>query len=90
MDRDLKVRRPGAGLGMMLGTKFSLLCVFLFVQSNSNTTFSLAALCEGGTRSQAATTFFCLLVLKKQKALHLHQSAPYEEIFATPGPMFYD
>ncbi|XP_044067472.1 double-strand-break repair protein rad21-like protein 1 isoform X2 [Siniperca chuatsi] len=59
-------------------------------QSNSDTTFSLEALCEGGTRSQAATTFFCLLVLKKQKALHLHQSAPYEDILATPGPKFYD
>ncbi|XP_070767243.1 double-strand-break repair protein rad21-like protein 1 [Enoplosus armatus] len=59
-------------------------------QSNSDTTFSLDALCEGGTRSQAATTFFCLLVLKKQKALHLHQRAPYEDIFASPGPKFYD
>ncbi|XP_040009021.1 double-strand-break repair protein rad21-like protein 1 isoform X2 [Xiphias gladius] len=59
-------------------------------QSNSNTTFSLEALCEGSTRSQTATTFFCLLVLKKQQALHLHQSAPYEDIFATPGPKFYN
>ncbi|XP_038578218.1 double-strand-break repair protein rad21-like protein 1 isoform X1 [Micropterus salmoides] len=59
-------------------------------QGNRDTTFSLEALCEGGTRSQAATTFFCLLILKKQKALHLHQSAPYEDIFATPGPKFYD
>ncbi|KAM7405109.1 hypothetical protein PAMP_012394 [Pampus punctatissimus] len=30
-------------------------------QSNSDTTFSLEALCAGSTRSQAATTFFCLL-----------------------------
>ncbi|KAM9351023.1 double-strand-break repair protein rad21-like protein 1 [Symphorus nematophorus] len=59
-------------------------------QSNSDTTFSLQALCEGVTRSQAAATFLSLLVLKKQKALHLHQSAPYEDIFATPGPKFYD
>ncbi|XP_041802585.1 double-strand-break repair protein rad21-like protein 1 [Chelmon rostratus] len=60
------------------------------MKSNNGTTFSLEALCEGGTRSQAATTFFCLLVLKNQKALDLHQSAPYEDIFATPGPNFGD
>ncbi|XP_034551590.1 double-strand-break repair protein rad21-like protein 1 [Notolabrus celidotus] len=59
-------------------------------QSNSNTSFSLEALCEGGTRWSAATTFFCFLVLKKQRALDLCQRAPYEDIFATPGPQFYD
>ncbi|XP_036959811.1 double-strand-break repair protein rad21-like protein 1 [Acanthopagrus latus] len=58
--------------------------------NTSDTRFSLEALCEGGTRSQAAATFFCLLVLKKQNALHLHQSAPYEDIFVTPGPNFCD
>ncbi|XP_070824946.1 double-strand-break repair protein rad21-like protein 1 [Chaetodon trifascialis] len=58
------------------------------MKSNNDTTLSLEALCEGGTRSQAATTFFCLLVLKHQKALDLHQRAPYEDIFATPGPNF--
>ncbi|KAF1390147.1 hypothetical protein PFLUV_G00055090 [Perca fluviatilis] len=59
-------------------------------QSNSVTTFSLEALCEGSTRLQAATTFFCLLVLKKQEALHLSQRAPYEDILLTPGPKFYN
>ncbi|XP_059188239.1 double-strand-break repair protein rad21-like protein 1 [Centropristis striata] len=59
-------------------------------QSNSDSTFSLQALCKGVTRPQAATTFFCLLVLKKQNTLHLHQRAPYEDILATPGPKFYD
>ncbi|XP_071333166.1 double-strand-break repair protein rad21-like protein 1 [Trachinotus anak] len=58
--------------------------------SNSDITFSLEALCKGSSRSQAASTFFCLLVLKKQQALHLHQSAPYEDIFATPGPTFHN
>ncbi|XP_073326993.1 double-strand-break repair protein rad21-like protein 1 [Pagrus major] len=60
------------------------------LKSNSDTRFSLEALCEGGSRSQAAATFFCLLVLKKQKVLQLHQSAPYEDIFVTPGPKFCD
>nr|XP_020467499.1 double-strand-break repair protein rad21-like protein 1 isoform X2 [Monopterus albus] len=58
-------------------------------QSNSGTMFSLEALCEGGTRSHAATTFFSLLVLKKQQVIHLDQRAPYEDIIVTPGPMFY-
>ncbi|XP_027144621.1 double-strand-break repair protein rad21-like protein 1 isoform X1 [Larimichthys crocea] len=62
----------------------------IHAQRNSDTTFSLEALCKGATRSQAAATFFCLLVLNKQSALHLHQRAPYEDILATPGPKFYD
>ncbi|CAB1455119.1 unnamed protein product [Pleuronectes platessa] len=60
------------------------------LKSSGETTFSLEALCEGGSRSQAATTFFCLLVLKKEQALHLQQSAAYQDILATPGPKFYD
>ncbi|XP_069560278.1 double-strand-break repair protein rad21-like protein 1 [Brachyistius frenatus] len=58
--------------------------------SISDPTFSLEALCEGSTRSQAATTFFCLLVLKKQQVLQLHQSAPYGDIIVTPAPKFYE
>ncbi|CAG6021783.1 unnamed protein product [Menidia menidia] len=58
-------------------------------QSGSEPCFSLKALCDGGTRSQAAATFLCLLVLRKQQALHLQQAAPYEDILATPGPTFY-
>ncbi|XP_024860255.1 double-strand-break repair protein rad21-like protein 1 isoform X2 [Kryptolebias marmoratus] len=57
-------------------------------QSSRDPTFSLQALCEGSTRSQAATTFLCLLVLKKQESIHLHQSAPYQDIRVTPGPKF--
>ncbi|XP_058499772.1 double-strand-break repair protein rad21-like protein 1 isoform X1 [Solea solea] len=60
------------------------------LKTNSDATFSVKALCAGSTRFQAANTFFCLLVLKKQQALHLHQSAPYEDIVVTPGPKFYD
>ncbi|XP_020314488.1 double-strand-break repair protein rad21 homolog isoform X2 [Oncorhynchus kisutch] len=61
----------------------------LKIQS-SNTMFSLKTLCESNSRSQAAATFFCLLVLKKQQALDLHQSEPYADIMATPGPRFYE
>ncbi|KAJ3586179.1 hypothetical protein NHX12_012580 [Muraenolepis orangiensis] len=52
-------------------------------------TFRLRALCEGGTRSQVAVNFFCLLALNKEEALDLHQSAPYGDITATPGPRFH-
>ncbi|KAM9505012.1 double-strand-break repair protein rad21 homolog isoform 1-T2 [Salvelinus alpinus] len=61
----------------------------LKIQS-SNGMFSLKTLCERNSRSQAAATFFCLLVLKKQQALDLHQSEPYADIIATPGPRFYE
>ncbi|KAK0145941.1 Double-strand-break repair protein rad21 [Merluccius polli] len=59
------------------------------LKTQSVDTFSLQALCEGGARSHAAATFFCLLVLKKEQALDLHQSAPYGDITATPGPRFH-
>ncbi|XP_022043010.2 double-strand-break repair protein rad21-like protein 1 [Acanthochromis polyacanthus] len=57
-------------------------------RSSSDSTFSLQELCEGGSRSWAANTFLCFLFLSKQRTLHLHQRAPYEDIFATPGPKF--
>lgn len=56
--------------------------------SRSNTMFSLQTLCERNSRSQTSATFFCLLVLKKQQALDLHQSEPYADIIATPGLRF--
>ncbi|XP_004071002.1 double-strand-break repair protein rad21-like protein 1 isoform X2 [Oryzias latipes] len=58
-------------------------------QTSSDPTFSLKSLCQGSTRAQAAAIFFSFLVLKKQQALHLHQSVPYKDILATPGPTFY-
>uniref|UniRef100_A0A8D3AQY1 Rad21/Rec8-like protein C-terminal eukaryotic domain-containing protein n=1 Tax=Scophthalmus maximus TaxID=52904 RepID=A0A8D3AQY1_SCOMX len=61
----------------------------LDIRTSHVTSFSLQTLCEGNTRSQAAATFFCLLVLKKQQALQLHQSAPYQDVRASPGPTFY-
>ena len=57
--------------------------------SSSNAMFSLLTLCEGSNRSQAAATFFCLLVLKKQQALSLHQNGPYTDVTVTPGPRFH-
>ncbi|KAF7210308.1 double-strand-break repair protein rad21-like protein 1 isoform X1 [Nothobranchius furzeri] len=58
-------------------------------QSSRDPIFSVQAFCEGNNRSQAANTFFCFLVLTKQQAIQLHQSAPYQDISVTPGPRFY-
>ncbi|XP_039519697.1 double-strand-break repair protein rad21-like protein 1 isoform X2 [Pimephales promelas] len=57
--------------------------------SSPNASYSLHALCESSSRSYVAAMFFCLLVLKKQQLLDLHQSAPYSDIIATPGPLFH-
>lgn len=65
---------------------FSKIPPFWFVQSDRDATFSLKSLCDGVTRSQAAKTFFCLLVLSKQQRLHLQQDGPYKDILVKPGP----
>ncbi|EPY75087.1 hypothetical protein CB1_001812006 [Camelus ferus] len=51
--------------------------------------FSLMNLCRNSDRKQAATKFYSFLVLKKQQAIELSQSAPYADIIATVGPMFH-
>ncbi|KAL2103327.1 hypothetical protein ACEWY4_000195 [Coilia grayii] len=50
--------------------------------------FNLQELCRGSSCSRAASMFYSLLVLQKQRAINLHQSAPYSAIVATPGPNF--
>ncbi|XP_029774463.1 double-strand-break repair protein rad21-like protein 1 [Suricata suricatta] len=51
--------------------------------------FSLMKLCSHSDRKQAAAKFYSFLVLKKQRAIELSQSAPYTDIVATVGPMFH-
>ncbi|XP_006207460.2 double-strand-break repair protein rad21-like protein 1 isoform X1 [Vicugna pacos] len=51
--------------------------------------FSLMNLCRNSDRKQAAAKFYSFLVLKKQQAIELSQSAPYADIIATVGPMFH-
>ncbi|XP_042835660.1 double-strand-break repair protein rad21-like protein 1 isoform X1 [Panthera tigris] len=51
--------------------------------------FSLMKLCRHSDRKQAAAKFYSFLVLKKQRAIELSQSAPYADIIATVGPMFH-
>ncbi|KAM4842492.1 double-strand-break repair protein rad21-like protein 1 isoform 2-T4 [Thomomys bottae] len=52
--------------------------------------FSLMELCKNSDRKQAAAKFYSFLVLKKQQAIELSQSAPYADIIATMGPRFHD
>ncbi|XP_057559682.1 double-strand-break repair protein rad21-like protein 1 isoform X2 [Hippopotamus amphibius kiboko] len=52
--------------------------------------FSLMKLCRNNDRKQAAAKFYSFLVLKKQRAIELSQSAPYADIIATVGPMFHN
>ncbi|XP_054323674.1 double-strand-break repair protein rad21-like protein 1 isoform X4 [Pongo pygmaeus] len=52
--------------------------------------FSLMKLCRNSDRKEAAAKFYSFLVLKKQRAIELSQSAPYADIIAMIGPMFYN
>ncbi|XP_047397096.1 double-strand-break repair protein rad21-like protein 1 [Sciurus carolinensis] len=51
--------------------------------------FSLMKLCRNSDRKRTAAKFYGFLVLKKQQAIELNQSAPYADIIATVGPMFH-
>ncbi|XP_056667966.1 double-strand-break repair protein rad21-like protein 1 isoform X2 [Monodelphis domestica] len=51
--------------------------------------FSLMELCRNNDQKQVAAKFYSFLVLKKQQAIELSQSAPYADIIATVGPMFH-
>nr|XP_023659981.1 double-strand-break repair protein rad21-like protein 1 isoform X4 [Paramormyrops kingsleyae] len=55
-------------------------------QSSGSTVFGLHELCKGCNRTMAATTFFCLLVLKKRGMLELHQDTPYADVVGTLRP----
>lgn len=51
--------------------------------------FSFLALCKDRNTKNAAAKFHCLLVLKKQLAVEVSQTAPYADIVVTMGPEFY-
>ncbi|XP_063064544.1 double-strand-break repair protein rad21-like protein 1 isoform X2 [Engraulis encrasicolus] len=56
--------------------------------SRPSAMYNLQELSQGYNRTQVASMFYSLLVLQKQRAINLHQSAPYCDIIATPGPNF--
>ncbi|XP_062931606.1 double-strand-break repair protein rad21-like protein 1 isoform X2 [Cynocephalus volans] len=51
--------------------------------------FNLMKLNRNSDQKQASIKFYGFLVLKKDQAIELSQSAPYADIIATVGPMFY-
>ncbi|XP_066442862.1 double-strand-break repair protein rad21-like protein 1 isoform X2 [Eleutherodactylus coqui] len=53
------------------------------------TSFSLQNLCKNNKRKQVSAKFYSLLVLKKQFAVKMTQSAPYDDITVLPGPRFH-
>ncbi|XP_069507030.1 double-strand-break repair protein rad21-like protein 1 isoform X2 [Ambystoma mexicanum] len=58
------------------------------MSSTGVVSFSLLELCKDNNRKQASAKFYSFLVLKKQSAIELSQSAPYADVIATAGPRF--
>lgn len=50
---------------------------------------SLLELCRNNNKKQAAAKFYSFLVLKKQQAIEVTQTNPYNDIIATAGPRFH-
>ncbi|KAJ8259956.1 hypothetical protein GJAV_G00175400 [Gymnothorax javanicus] len=75
----------------MLSKRAQDLLHFLRSQNSSGgaAVFSLSELTVNCSRMLASATFFSFLLLKKQKAVELHQDRPYADITATPGPTFH-
>ncbi|XP_063815201.1 double-strand-break repair protein rad21-like protein 1 isoform X4 [Pseudophryne corroboree] len=51
--------------------------------------FSLQKLCRNNKRKQVSGKFYSFLVLTKQSAIKMRQSAPYSDIIAIPGSRFH-
>ncbi|XP_073436888.1 double-strand-break repair protein rad21-like protein 1 isoform X2 [Dendrobates tinctorius] len=51
--------------------------------------FSFHNLCRNDKRKRVSTKFYSFLVLKKQSAIKMTQSAPYGDITVIPGPLFH-
>ncbi|EDV98802.1 GH13400 [Drosophila grimshawi] len=72
----------------VLNKRAAQLFVDVRVHFNNNDHLTLSQLTVRNSRKQAAQKFYSLLVLKKFKALHITQSAPYADITVTRGPLF--
>ncbi|KAM4032422.1 double-strand-break repair protein rad21-like protein 1 isoform 3-T6 [Anomaloglossus baeobatrachus] len=51
--------------------------------------FSFQKFCRNNKRKEVSNKFYSFLVLKKQAAIVMTQSAPYADITAIPGPRFH-
>ncbi|XP_069895054.1 double-strand-break repair protein rad21-like protein 1 [Dipodomys merriami] len=72
------------------GTAHGLLSTLQESNKKGKKSFSLMELCKNSSRKQAAATFYSLLLLKKEQAIEVSQSAPYEDIIVRAGPRFHD
>ncbi|KAL8179942.1 UNVERIFIED_CONTAM: hypothetical protein K2H54_074313 [Gekko kuhli] len=66
-----------------------LLNAFQHIHQTGAKSFSFLNLCMKKNREEVATTFYSLLVLKKQLAVEVAQAASYADIIVTVGPKFY-
>ncbi|KAH0619296.1 hypothetical protein JD844_019257 [Phrynosoma platyrhinos] len=66
-----------------------LLNTFRHIEQTGAKSFSLLDLCKNQNNKEVATTFYSLLVLKKQRAVDVAQAVPYADIIVTKGPKFH-
>ncbi|XP_013922595.1 PREDICTED: double-strand-break repair protein rad21 homolog [Thamnophis sirtalis] len=65
-----------------------LLNTFRHFEQQGAKSFSFLSLCKDQNKKEVAENFYSLLVLQKQRAIELAQSAPYADIIVTAGPRF--
>ncbi|XP_029141471.1 double-strand-break repair protein rad21-like protein 1 [Protobothrops mucrosquamatus] len=66
-----------------------LLNTFRHFEQQGAKSFSFLSLCENQSKKDVAESFYSLLVLQKQRAIEVAQSAPYADIIVTAGPRFH-
>ncbi|XP_026577067.1 double-strand-break repair protein rad21-like protein 1 [Pseudonaja textilis] len=66
-----------------------LLNTFQHSEQQGAKSFSFLSLCKNQNKKEAAENFYSLLVLQKQRAIEVAQSAPYADIIVTAGPKFH-
>ncbi|THD22275.1 putative sister chromatid cohesion complex cohesin subunit [Fasciola hepatica] len=57
-------------------------------QQGWDESLSLQSICAGNTKKQAASKFYTILLLRKQRAVELQQEGAYSDIFISKGPNF--
>ncbi|XP_039220719.1 double-strand-break repair protein rad21-like protein 1 [Crotalus tigris] len=66
-----------------------LLNTFRHFEQQGAKSFSFLSLCQNQCKKEVAESFYSLLVLQKQRAIEVAQSAPYADIIVTAGPKFH-
>ncbi|VDP71781.1 unnamed protein product [Echinostoma caproni] len=57
-------------------------------QQGWDDSLSLQSICAGNTKKQAASKFYTILLLRKQRAVELQQESAYADILISRGPNF--